>query len=78
MIVYPQPAADFVNIESAGFARCSSVSVELADGSGRIVRQETITPDGGRVQLQVGNLAKGIYLARITCDGKVTVVKLMI
>lgn len=78
LTVYPQPATDFVNIESADFTRCSSVTVELADSSGRIVRHDTLTPDDGRVQMQVSNLAKGIYVARFTCDGKVTVVKLMI
>ena len=41
MTVYPQPAVDFVNIESADFTGCSLVNVELADGSGRIVRHDT-------------------------------------
>jgi len=75
---YPLPADDYVYIESASFNGCSSVRIELADASGRIVLHETLTPDAGRVQLLLGNLAPGIYMARIFCDGKVTVTKIVI
>ncbi|MHC1730725.1 MAG: PKD domain-containing protein [Bacteroidales bacterium] len=76
--VYPIPADDYVFIESASFDRCSSVRVELADASGRIVLHDTLMPYAGRVQLLLGNLAPGIYMARIFCDGKMTVTKIVI
>jgi hypothetical protein len=76
--VYPIPADDYVFIESGSFDRCSSVRVELADAAGRIVLSDTLTPDAGRVQLLLGNLTPGIYMARIFCDGKVTVTKIVI
>lgn len=76
--VYPIPAGEYVYIESASFERCSSVRVELADASGRTVLNDTLTPYAGRVQLLLGNLAPGIYMARIFCDGKVTVTKIVI
>jgi hypothetical protein len=76
--VYPLPADDYVFIESASFDRCSSVRVELADASGRIVLNDTLMPYAGRVQLLLGNLAPGIYMARIFCDGKISVTKIVI
>lgn len=76
--VYPVPAGEYVYIESASFDRCSSVRVELADASGRTVLNDTLTPYAGRVQLLLGNLAPGIYMARIFCDGKITVIKIVI
>ena len=76
--VYPIPAVDHVFIESASFGRCSSVRVEVVDTAGRIVLNDTLTPYAGRVQLLLGNLAPGFYMARIFCDGKVTVTKIVI
>ena len=76
--VYPQPAGNYVNIESADFDRCSSVRVELADGTGRIVLQDDLTPYAGRIQLPLGKLAPGIYMARLYCNGEVKVVKVLI
>ena len=76
--VYPQPAGNFVTIESAAFARCNSVMVELADVTGRTVFYDNIAPDAGRVRLPVGDMAPGIYVARLFCDGEVTVVKVVI
>ncbi len=76
--VYPQPAVDFVNIESASFARCASVRAELIDGTGRTVFRGDLAPDGSRIQLPTGFLAPGIYLARIFCDGEVSVVRVIV
>ncbi|MDZ7633787.1 MAG: T9SS type A sorting domain-containing protein [Bacteroidales bacterium] len=76
--VYPQPAGDFVTIESAAFTRCASVRVELTDVTGRTVFNDNILPDAGRVQVPVGNMTPGIYLARLFCDGEVAVVRVVI
>lgn len=75
--VYPQPALDFVNIESSALTRCSIVRTELVDSAGRTVFSDDLAPDGGRIQLPTGSLAPGIYLARLYCDGEVTVVKVV-
>ncbi|MRR22920.1 PKD domain-containing protein, partial [bacterium] len=74
LIVYPQPAVDFVNIESASFARCASVRAELTDSTGRIIYTDDFAPAGRRLQLPTGSLAQGVYLVRLSCDGKVSVV----
>lgn len=76
--VYPVPADDYVFIESPSFDVCSSVRVELSDAAGRIVLQDTLTPDAGRLHLLPGDLPPGIYMARIFCDGRVTVTKIVI
>jgi hypothetical protein len=76
--VYPQPAGDRIYFESASFERCPAVVIELTDTSGRVVLLEEVTAESGRVQLHPGNLAPGIYLARIYCDGKVSVTRIIV
>ena len=76
--VYPQPAVNYVNFSSAAFRGCSSIRVELADAAGRIVLENYLTPSAGRIQLQLGNLPPGIYMARIYCNSDVTTVKVAI
>lgn len=76
--VYPQPAGDVVTIESAAFAGCREIVVELIDISGRTVCQERYTESSGRLQLVPGNLPPGVYFARIYCDSKVTVTKVVL
>jgi len=78
LIVYPQPAAGFINIESASFARCASVRAELIDSTGRIVCSDEFAATGGRIQVPTGSLAPGVYLARLLCDGKVSVVRVIV
>lgn len=76
--VYPQPAADYVYLESSSFNGCSSIRVELTDVTGRIILQDKLTPDAGRIQLHLGKQAPGIYLIRTFCDGKATSTRLII
>ncbi|MDX9727980.1 MAG: T9SS type A sorting domain-containing protein [Bacteroidales bacterium] len=76
--VYPQPAGDRIYFESASFEQCPAVRIELTDTSGRVVLLEEVTAESGRVQLHPGNLAPGIYLARIYCDGKVSVTRIIV
>ncbi|MDX9902722.1 MAG: trypsin-like peptidase domain-containing protein [Bacteroidales bacterium] len=76
--VYPQPAGDVVTIESAAFAGCREVRVELIDNSGRVICQELIAESSGRLQLPLGDLPKGVYFARIYCGSKVTVTKVVL
>ena len=76
--VYPQPAGDVVTIESAAFAGCREIRVELIDNSGRVICQELFMESSGRLQLFVGNLPPGVYFARIYCGSKVTVTKVVV
>lgn len=76
--VYPQPAADYVNIESGSFARCTSVRAEITDNTGRTVFTDEFVPAGGRIQLPTGSLAPGVYLVRLFCDGKISVVRVIV
>lgn len=76
--VYPQPAGDAVTIESAAFAACGELRVELIDNSGRVIRQELFTGSAGRFQLALGDLPPGVYFARIYCGSKVTVTKVVV
>jgi hypothetical protein len=76
--VYPQPADDVVTIESADFAGCDEIRVELIDNSGRIICQELFTESSGRLQLVLGDLPPGVYFARIYCGNKITVTKVVV
>jgi PKD repeat protein len=76
--VYPQPAGDVVTIESAAFAECRVIRVELIDNSGRVICQQLFTGSSGRLQLVPGDLPPGVYFARIFCGSKVTVTKVVL
>jgi hypothetical protein len=76
--VYPQPAGDVVTIESAAFAECREIRVELIDNSGRVIFQQLFTGSSGRLQLVPGDLPPGVYFARIFCGSKVTVTKVVL
>jgi len=78
MIVYPQPATDFVCIESESFARCTVVRAELIDSAGRTVFSDEFAPDGRKIQVPTGELVPGVYLARLFCNGKVSVVRVIV
>lgn len=76
--VYPQPAGDVVTIESAAFAGCVEVRLELIDNTGRIICRELFRESSGRLQLSLGHLPSGVYFARIYCGNKVTVTKVVL
>lgn len=78
LIVYPQPSVDFINIESESFSRCTSVRAEIIDSTGRTVFSDEYATDGRKIQLPSGSLAPGVYLVRLSCSGKVSVVRVVI
>jgi PKD repeat protein len=75
--VWPQPAEDIVTFESEAFTPGSPVKIELLDFAGKLICQETFTDISGSLQLSLGNLASGVYFARIFQDNRVSVVKVV-
>jgi hypothetical protein len=66
--VYPNPIKDITSI-----AVYEKVDGELSifDASGRQVYSDKITSDGNTVkQINIGNLPQGVYILKITSDGK--------
>ncbi len=60
--VYPNPAMNVVNIESQ-----DSITVRLSDLNGKELRSEI----GHKIQMDIGDLARGVYLLTIDHDGQI-------
>ena len=70
--IYPNPAHDFVNISSNNN---SSFMVSIIDFTGKTVYKSTA---GGFINLDITNLAKGVYLIKVNEDDKSFIHKLII
>lgn len=61
--VFPNPASDLFTVELHDASSLNALSIELFNHSGKIVYSDTIT--GERHEVDVSNLAAGIYYFRI-------------
>ncbi|MCI0522226.1 MAG: endonuclease [Bacteroidales bacterium] len=62
--LYPNPAGEFLNIEMQGYD-CPGADILVFDTRGCLVRVEKL--DDGVTQLDVQELASGIYFIRLSC-----------
>ncbi|MCS6916802.1 MAG: M12 family metallo-peptidase [Chitinophagales bacterium] len=62
--VYPNPAAEFLEVAlpSSGGA---GWDCRILDAGGRVIRQETVRPDGPLLRLMIGDLPSGFYLLEV-------------
>ena len=65
--IFPNPAADFVNIRLS--TQCHSITVSIVDMLGKIVTKSTIISDNGLFKVNIKALRNGLYLINVT-DGK--------
>ena len=70
--IYPNPASNNVTIETQGLKQ-----LELMENSGRIILSET-SIDRDKHQVDVSNIASGIYFIRLKTDNFTTIRKLVI
>jgi hypothetical protein len=81
MNVYPNPAADAVNIAYSLDAQ-SDVGVNITDAQGRVVKvlQSTTAEDAGTHQLvwSTEGFAAGIYFVNVNVDGRSTVRRIVV
>lgn len=75
--VYPQPAGSVVYIESEILLTSGTITTDLLNTSGSVVYSEVCSGGTGRIEIPLRNLSGGIYLARIKCDERVFVVKIV-
>jgi hypothetical protein len=68
-LLYPNPGSDRLSIRVGGDGTMDEVEVLAADG--RVVLRSTALSAGGRVDLDVSELAPGSYLVRIISTGAV-------
>ena len=69
--VYPSPFADKVNV-SISSENASEALVRLHDITGRILAQQNVKINKGLTSITIddlGNLAKGMYIVEINCNG---------
>lgn len=78
MQVYPNPAKDFITIESNAISN-NSILTTLWDMSGRLVQETTSLADmGGKIVLSLAGTTPGMYLLRIETGIKTEIVRISI
>ena len=73
--VYPNPAKDNINIEIHSSSKAKNVSYKIMNVLGEVVLQSEIT--NPKSEINVSELAKGLYFVEITTDGKKVVKKIV-
>ena len=76
VVVYPNPADDFVTIALDG--SIDGADVQISDMLGRVVGRYRITAGESVISLDVSSLAAGNYLVRIVSGDRVVIEKLII
>ncbi len=69
--VYPNPAADFINIEIDNKIDGLIQSIELINGQGQIVESKACTDD--KIIFRIDELTPGVYFLRFSNDNEVIV-----
>lgn len=69
--VYPIPAVDYINVQSA--RAISNVNVVSVNGT--IVKSESFPADANNVKIYVGDLAAGVYFVAVNNGAPVRIVK---
>jgi subtilisin-like proprotein convertase family protein len=75
VLVFPNPTQDFINVQLLSSKTSSSWTLSLLDINGKIVSETSVNHKTARISLE--DLPNGIYLAKITVDGKSTIKKVM-
>jgi hypothetical protein len=70
-IIYPNPASDFLYIETE-----IGSSVNIIDYTGRVI--STLITSDNKEQLNVGDLSEGIYLIRVRNENNITTKQILI
>ena len=76
MVVYPNPADDFVTIALDGST--DGADVQISDMLGRVVGCYRISAGESSISFDVSSLAAGNYLVRIISGDRVVIEKLII
>jgi glucose/arabinose dehydrogenase len=66
--IFPNPSEGLVNVELSFQSAIKNVVLEIYSVDGRLIEEENINTHG-RIELDLGNLRKGVYLLRLTHDG---------
>jgi hypothetical protein len=77
--VYPNPATDVLNVEVLG-RNLENATIEIVDFSGKVVVSENSASSfaNGAYSLNTKELSNGLYVVKISQDGKVSTTKVTI
>ena len=64
LLVYPNPATDFITIERKEVSKTNVLTVQLINSSGNTVISKTIS-ESGLLNISTSNLPSGIYILRV-------------
>jgi len=76
--IYPNPAKDVLNIEFVEGFFDGDVRVGLFSILGSKVKENAYVAGEGRIQVDVGDVGKGIYLLRFFSDGRMVTRKVFV
>jgi len=78
IVVYPNPASDFVNI-ILGNINAKNSSIELYNSIGKMVKKQNISSVSGNVtQLETTDIDGGLYFIKVLAEGKIYTKSLVI
>lgn len=69
-LVYPNPFSDMLTIELPDVRNSVSTVIDIIDVNGRYINSKIKIINNNEIQLNPGNLSKGIYMIRIQTEGK--------
>jgi spore coat protein H len=70
--VYPNPAGDWLYVQTSSGDWTGRWQVTVTDTTGRVVRSSTVSPSAGTLPFSVGDLPAGAYVLRIEAGGRTT------
>lgn len=62
--IFPNPASNLLNITFDAAGR-TQISIEIMDVNGKIVQTQAVTDGTNKVELDISNLASGLYVVRV-------------
>ncbi|TAH04208.1 MAG: T9SS C-terminal target domain-containing protein [Sphingobacteriales bacterium] len=74
--ITPNPASTLINV--AVFNAADAVTVQLIDGTGKVVKQQRLSNLQQNTSIDVQGLAKGIYTVKLVSNAAITTEKIMI
>lgn len=75
MVVYPNPAANILNLELNGFVMNTKLQIEVMDAGGKMLKSDSYMTDNQKYTLDVSAYANGLYFLKITGNDLTEIVK---
>jgi hypothetical protein len=76
ILAYPNPVESILNL-SLGMSVLKNTSVEIFDGSGRLVYSKKYGTQSGILSFDISNLTSGVYALRLSADNTLKIFKIL-